>query len=362
MLVSGGVLLAVQPPSAVFGATLGQHWAVPLVGGVLVGFGTRLGQGCTSGHGVSGLPRLSPRSLVNVMSFMGAGALAAGLSRASFSRSSVYTGAASWDLKSLYVVPLAVTVVALFLLQTLMTSTSTTNRNGGNGGGKAPSPSASTSAEPLVPAPSTPTTLNATGASRPSALALFVVFIHGLAFGLALGLSGMCDPAKVLGFLDFFGDWGWDPQLALVMGGAVMVNACTFRYLALSLGGARPPFAAALSGASSSNSGGESPTLASGDGPTFAQLIPYGPRAPPNCRITWELVVGGVVFGAGWGLCGVCPGPAIVDFVSGGAHFGVAVPAVVVGMALQEVGQERGLWGGQGKGGAGAGGGSAREQ
>jgi uncharacterized membrane protein YedE/YeeE len=160
------------------------------------------------------------------------------------------------------------------------------------------------------------------------------VGLHGLAFGLALGLSGMTDPLKVLRFLDFSGAEGWDPQLMLVMGGAVLVNAVTFRYLALSLGEGRPPLAAALGGNSA----------AAAASATFAKLVPYGPAAPANARITRELVVGGLLFGAGWGLCGVCPGPAIVDFVSGASHFGVAVPAILGGMALHEFGQAWGLW------------------
>ena len=331
MLVSGGVLLAVQPPAEVFGAALGQHWAVPLVGGCLVGFGTRLGQGCTSGHGVSGLPRLSPRSLVNVLSFMGAGALAAGLSRASFSRAALYSasGAPAWDLAALFVVPLAATAGALLLLQTL---------SGASSGSGSATPAPPAAEPPAAPAPA------------PSALALGAVGVHGLAFGLALGLSGMCDPAKVLRFLDFAGDGGWDPQLMLVMGGAVLVNAFTYRYLALRLGAERPPLAAALAGGAG----------APGASATFAQLVPYGPAAPANSRITWELVLGGALFGAGWGLGGVCPGPAIVDYVSGGSHFGVAIPAILAGMAAQEAGQARGWWGGGGcKGGGGGGGGSS---
>ncbi len=163
-----------------------------------------------------------------------------------------------------------------------------------------------------------------------------LVALHGAAFGLALGLSGMTDPLKVLRFLDFAGSEGWDPQLMLVMGGAVAVNALTYRFLALGLPEGRPPLAGAL--------GGSAAAAAAAASTTFAKLVPYGPAAPANARITRELVVGGLLFGTGWGLGGVCPGPAIVDFVSGGNHFGVAVPAILGGMALHEVGQAWGLW------------------
>jgi uncharacterized membrane protein YedE/YeeE len=163
-----------------------------------------------------------------------------------------------------------------------------------------------------------------------------LVALHGAAFGLALGLSGMTDPLKVLRFLDFAGSEGWDPQLMLVMGGAVAVNAVTYRFLALGLPEGKPPLAGAL--------GGSAAAVAAAASATFGKLVPYGTAALANGRITLELVVGGLLFGTGWGLGGVCPGPAIVDFVSGGNHFGVAVPAILGGMALHELGQAWGLW------------------
>ncbi len=341
MLGAGGILLAVSPPSAVFGAPVGQHWAVPLVGGALVGFGTRLGAGCTSGHGVSGLPRLSPRSLVNVLCFMGAGALAAGLSRAPFAYSALYAAAgsaAAWDLKTLFVVPLVATVGAVLLLQSLAGGPGGGGGGGGSSSGGLAAAAAGAPAPTPTPTPAAPAPAASTAppSSLPSALAMGLVALHGAAFGLALGLSGMTDPLKVLRFLDFSGSEGWDPQLMLVMGGAVAVNAFTYRYLALGLPEGRPPLAGAL--------GGSAAASAAAASTTFAKLVPYGPAAPANARITRELVVGGVLFGTGWGLGGVCPGPAIVDFVSGASHFGVAVPAILGGMVLHEVGQAWGLW------------------
>jgi len=288
MLGGGGILLAVSPKTAVFGQTLGLHWGAALVGGFLVGFGTRLGNGCTSGHGVSGLPRLSPRSLVNVMAFMGSGVLMAGLTRASFSRVSLY--GQDWDLRSLFIVPLAASFAAALLLQNLLFALPS----------RSPIETCESDSQPTLGA-------------RP--VTLLLVSVHGLAFALALGLSGMCDPSKVLRFLDFAGDGGWDPQLMLVMGGAVMVNGVTYRILAQSMGSREPPFSLVPPGS------------------TFSSIIPYGPKAGNNSKITTDLCLGGIIFGLGWGLCGVCPGPGIVDFVSGGAHFGVAVPSMLAGMS-----------------------------
>lgn len=125
-------------------------------------------------------------------------------------------------------------------------------------------------------------------------------------------------------FLDFAGADGWDPQLILVMGGGVAVNLATFRYMAKTWATKVPPLYT---------------VTADGNSPhpkTFAALIPYGPSAGPNRVIDWKLLLGSAMFGVGWGLTGICPGPGVVSFVSGGSHFGVVLPAIVVGMALYE--------------------------
>ena len=101
-------------------------------------------------------------------------------------------------------------------------------------------------------------------------------FVFGLIFGAGLILAGMTDPARVIGFLDWTGDW--DPSLAFVMGGAV-VTALPFFVLARRRG--RPLVAGAL----------EEPDATQVDGP---------------------LVAGSALFGIGWGLAGICPGPALV--------------------------------------------------
>lgn len=104
---------------------------------------------------------------------------------------------------------------------------------------------------------------------------VLVFLACGLVFGAGLGLSGMTDPAKVVGFLDFFGRW--DPRLTATMGGAVAVAALG-QWLVRRRGG--------------------------------ALLCPALP-APPPTRIDLRLVAGAVVFGAGWGLAGLCPAPAL---------------------------------------------------
>ena len=132
-------------------------------------------------------------------------------------------------------------------------------------------------------------------------------FLVGLLFGIGLILSGMSDPGKVLGFLDLFG--AWDPSLALVMGGAILVGVGAFAV-------ARKRTATFLGGA--------------------LQL-------PTSNVIDKRLVVGGLLFGAGWGLAGFCPGPAIVSLGSGQPKALVFVLAMLVGMMVFEFREQRAL-------------------
>jgi uncharacterized membrane protein YedE/YeeE len=123
-----------------------------------------------------------------------------------------------------------------------------------------------------------------------------IEFVVGLLFGLGLMLSGMTDPGKVIGFLDLFGTW--DPSLALVMGGAIMVGFFAF-------------------------------TVAKKRTTNYLGGVL---RFPTNMDIDKKLVVGSLLFGAGWGLAGFCPGPAMVSMADGQPKALVFVLAMVVGM------------------------------
>jgi uncharacterized membrane protein YedE/YeeE len=127
---------------------------------------------------------------------------------------------------------------------------------------------------------------------------IFSAFVAGLVFGLGLILSGMTDPAKVIGFLDLAGTW--DPSLAFVMGGAILVGFFAFR-----LAGKRGR--AFLGGAM---------------------------HLPTRRDIDARLVGGSLVFGVGWGLAGFCPGPALVSFGAGVDQAAVFVAALLGGMVL----------------------------
>ena len=133
----------------------------------------------------------------------------------------------------------------------------------------------------------------------------FASFLAGLVFGLGLIVSGMANPAKVLGFLDLTGHW--DPSLAFVMAGAIAVGVVAFaaaRRRAVSLLGAEM-------------------------------------RLPSARRIDRRLVLGSVVFGIGWGMAGFCPGPALVSLGMGEFKAFVFVVAMLAGMGLFELLERR---------------------
>ena len=135
---------------------------------------------------------------------------------------------------------------------------------------------------------------------------IFTSLLAGLVFGLGLIVSGMANPAKVLGFLDLAG--AWDPSLALVMGGAVAVGA-----LAFALARRRT-----------------------------VSLLGAALRLPTARSIDRRLVLGSVVFGVGWGLAGFCPGPALVALGMGNGKALIFVAAMLAGMGLFELLESRG--------------------
>lgn len=126
-------------------------------------------------------------------------------------------------------------------------------------------------------------------------------FIVGLIFGVGLILAGMTDPSKVIGFLDVAGLW--DPSLAFVMGGAILVGVVAFRF-------ARKRTTAFLGGAM---------------------------RMPTRDDIDRRLVLGSLAFGVGWGMAGFCPGPALTALGTGNGKALIFVLAMIAGMALFEL-------------------------
>lgn len=135
----------------------------------------------------------------------------------------------------------------------------------------------------------------------PAALArLAAALVAGALFGFGLSLSGMADPARVLGFLNLAGDW--DPSLMFVLGGAVPVAGLA---VLLARRMRRP-------------------------------LLDERFHMPTNTAIDRRLVIGSALFGAGWGLAGFCPGPAISVLSTGTGSVLLFVAAMAAGMLLHD--------------------------
>lgn len=129
-------------------------------------------------------------------------------------------------------------------------------------------------------------------------MSVLISLLIGLLFGCGLIVSGMSNPAKVLGFLDLAGSW--DPSLALVMGGAISVGFFAFR-----LAGRR-----------------------------LTSLRGQPLQLPATRSVDRRLLIGSALFGVGWGLAGICPGPALVLLGTGAAQGFVFVLAMLAGMAV----------------------------
>ena len=122
--------------------------------------------------------------------------------------------------------------------------------------------------------------------------------LSGLVFGLGLIVSGMANPAKVLGFLDLAG--AWDPSLGLVMAGAILVGLLAFLVAKRRV----------------------------------RSLLGFEMKLPTASAIDSRLLAGSALFGAGWGLAGFCPGPSLVALGMGEPKALVFVAAMLAGMVI----------------------------
>jgi uncharacterized membrane protein YedE/YeeE len=125
-----------------------------------------------------------------------------------------------------------------------------------------------------------------------------VAFISGALFGLGLLVSGMTDTAKVQGWLDVFGNW--DPTLAFVLGGAILPMAVAWQVAAR----------------------------------RQRSLLGNPLPAKPSLRLDHGLTIGSMLFGAGWGLVGLCPGPAMASISYNGTSGVIFLLAMIAGMLL----------------------------
>lgn len=130
-------------------------------------------------------------------------------------------------------------------------------------------------------------------------------FFVGLIFGLGLIVSGMTNPAKIIGFLDLSG--AWDPSLAFVMGGAILIGSGGF---ALAKKRRRSLLGAPM-------------------------------QLPTATKLDQRLLLGSTAFGVGWGMAGFCPGPAVVSAAAGQPKAWIFVAAMLAGMALYSAIEQR---------------------
>ena len=132
-------------------------------------------------------------------------------------------------------------------------------------------------------------------------MSIVTAFVAGLVFGIGLIIAGMANPAKVLAFLDVAGNW--DPSLALVMAGAIGVGVIAF-------------------------------TIAK---KRKTSMLGLPMQLPNTTHIDARLLIGSTLFGVGWGLAGICPGPALVLLGTGTLKSVIFVVALLMGMALFEL-------------------------
>lgn len=128
-----------------------------------------------------------------------------------------------------------------------------------------------------------------------------VALVAGMLFGAGLVVGGMTDPAKVIGFLDLAGRW--DPSLAFVMGSALCITLPVFQFVIK--GRSRP-------------------------------LLETRFFLPTKTDLDPQLIGGSVLFGVGWGIAGLCPGPAVASLVSGSPQILAFVVAMIAGMWLRD--------------------------
>ncbi len=129
-------------------------------------------------------------------------------------------------------------------------------------------------------------------------MAFVTAFIAGILFGLGLLLSRMCDPQRVLGFLDVAGHW--NPALAFTMGGAIAVAAPAFFYVRK----------------------------------RRVDLTGRAVELPDRFKIDGRLIGGSAIFGVGWGLSGICPGPSLLLLTGGTVQSVVFVGGIIVGFLV----------------------------
>lgn len=294
-LLASGAVLAQANPGA-FEVVYPLSSTTLVVAGLLTGAGTRMSGGCTSGHGLCGLGRRSPRSLAAVLTFMASGAVTAFISRSPKVLPYLTTSvnpffSADMDNALMVIVPSAIVLAGAVLL----------NRYRVHLAKCAADPKAEECYVPPTPSSSSSLAMHAAS------------FLSSFMFGMGLGVSGMCSAERVLRFLDFAGPSGWDPTLMGVMGGGVAVTFSAFHYF---------------------KNNNVLTTLNSNV--DLGKKLNMG-LVQANLKVDWRLICGSALFGMGWGLGGMCPGPAIVSLGAALPAAGKFIPGLIMGMLMKDL-------------------------
>lgn len=299
-LLAGGFALQGLLPTAFEAFPAGYTLSRALLAGLLVGLGTARGSGCTSGHGISGNARLSLRSLVATCAFMLSGMLAAHLSgvAAVFGLPSGLAPPAPLSPLS-PTATFGVTLLALALTTWLLLSAAARQLERRAGSPAALRELVGATALEKAAMTGTPPPAELV-AQKLAALSTATDLLSGFLFALGLGVSGMAKPSKVAGFLSVLSGT-FDPSLMFVMGGALLVALPAFQW-----------------------------ALRRSCGPLCA--VRYD--LPAKQGIDANLVSGALLFGAGWGLGGICPGPGLVAVATLQPQALAFVAAMAAGMQL----------------------------
>lgn len=245
-LSAGGIISRLMSPanftSDLISSDSTPVW-IPVLGGAIIGLGTRLGSGCTSGHLLCGIARGSQRSAIASISFITTAMVTTLLFHTNPRQSVTYIPPTFAMIQN----SARILVLAAVNFELI--------RRAGGWALK----------------------------SHHEILFTLIAFSAGLWFAIGLFLSGMLIPAKVLSFLDITSFATWDPSLLMVLIGGIIPNALTYHL-----------------------------HIKNTKHPLFRGYY----SLPTKNEINWELVVGGALFGVGWGWLGVCPGPGFVNLVA----------------------------------------------
>jgi hypothetical protein len=242
------------------------------VAGFLVGLGTKLGNGCTSGHGICGLARLSKRSLANVVTFMATGCLTASLCGAQCPAAQ-YLRASKSSIPLLFPTPVTKTISTAIIVLL---------------------------AGAVIPALLRPVlTGNSTKSQQEidedvdKKRKFLPAMAAGSLFSGGLAVSGMIKSNKIFGFLDLtgFARGTWDPTLICVMGGGLVISLMSYQFV--------------------KGFGISEKVPSKLDKPLALKATSAKFEVPTSQVIDSDLIFGGAFFGFGWGIGGLCPGPAL---------------------------------------------------